>query len=59
MIASRTGGGVWKGSVPIQIYIFALANLLSNTLLGLLDLTDRINRPNKVAQWATPPDAGE
>lgn len=33
------------------VYAFALANLLSNTLLGLFYLTDRIHRPNKVAKW--------
>jgi hypothetical protein len=43
----------------IRADVFALANLLSNTLLGLFYLTDRIHRPNKVAQWATPPDADE
>ncbi|WP_018319316.1 hypothetical protein [Bradyrhizobium sp. WSM2793] len=30
---------------------FALANLLSNTLLGLFYLTDRIHRLNRVARW--------
>ena len=29
------------------VYVFALANLLSNTLLGLFYLTDRIHRPNR------------
>jgi hypothetical protein len=41
------------------LYVFALANLLSNTLLGLFYLTDRIHRPNKVAQWATPPESAD
>jgi hypothetical protein len=37
------------------VYVFAFANLLSNTLLGLFYLTDRIHRPNKIAEWASPP----
>lgn len=41
------------------LYVFALANLLSNTLLGLFYLTDRIHRPNKVAQWTTPPETSD
>jgi hypothetical protein len=41
------------------LYVFALANLLSNTLLGLFYLTARIPRPNKIAQWATPPDTDQ
>jgi hypothetical protein len=32
-------------------YTFALGNILSNTLLGLFYLTDRIHRPNKLATW--------
>ncbi|WP_229194413.1 hypothetical protein [Bradyrhizobium acaciae] len=46
------------------VYVFALANLLSNTLLGLFYLTDRIHRPNRVARWSgtdnhgSPPEAG-
>lgn len=32
-------------------YTFAFANVLSNTLLGLFYLTDRIHRPNKKAEW--------
>ncbi|MBB4258035.1 hypothetical protein [Bradyrhizobium sp. CIR3A] len=38
------------------VYVLALANLLSNTLLGLFYLTDRIHRPNRVAQWGAPDD---
>jgi hypothetical protein len=41
------------------LYVFALANLLSNTLLGLFYLTDRIHRPNKVAQWTSPPETSD
>jgi hypothetical protein len=37
-------------------YVFALANLLSNTLLGLFYLTDRIHRPNKKPQWGNAED---
>lgn len=33
------------------IYVFALANLLSISLLGLFYLTDRIHRPNRIAHW--------
>ncbi len=33
------------------VYGFALGNLLSNTLLGLFYLTDRIHRPNRVVRW--------
>lgn len=40
------------------VYVFALANLLSNTLLGLFYLTDRIHRPNRVAQWGSRDDTG-
>lgn len=36
------------------VYSFALANLLSNTLLGLFYLTDRIHRTNKKPQWGSP-----
>lgn len=33
------------------VYALSLANLLSNTLLGLFYLTDRIHRPNRAAHW--------
>ncbi|MGH6922237.1 MAG: hypothetical protein ACRED5_00575 [Propylenella sp.] len=33
------------------VYGFVLANVLSNTLLGLFYLTDRIHRPNKTVKW--------
>lgn len=33
------------------VFMFALSNLLSNTLLGLFYLTDRIHRANKTAEW--------
>jgi hypothetical protein len=38
------------------VYVFCLANLLSNTLLGLFYLTGRIHRPNRIAQWGAPED---
>ncbi len=38
------------------IYGFALGNLLSNTLLGLFYLTDRIHRPNRVVRWNSASD---
>jgi hypothetical protein len=40
-------------------YAFALANILSNTLLGLFYLTDRIHRPNRTlnAQGSKPSSA--
>ncbi|WFU62645.1 hypothetical protein [Bradyrhizobium brasilense] len=39
------------------VYVFSLANLLSNTLLGLFYLTDRIHRPNRVARWEASDDS--
>lgn len=37
------------------LYGFALGNLLSNTLLGLFYLTDRIHRPNRVVSMKGAP----
>jgi hypothetical protein len=39
-----------------MMYVFALGNLLSNSLLGLFYLTDRIHRPNKKAEWGSGAD---
>jgi hypothetical protein len=42
---------VWTFLVFWGLYGFAVGNLLSNTLLGLFYLTDRIHRPNHALTW--------
>jgi hypothetical protein len=38
-------------------FMLCVANMLSNTFLGLYYLTDRIHRPNKVLHWGEPDSA--
>jgi hypothetical protein len=50
----------WRETAFVAFWIpfsFALGNLLSNTLLGLFYLTDRMHRPNHVLRWRQPPSA--
>ncbi|WP_165220357.1 hypothetical protein [Affinirhizobium pseudoryzae] len=57
----------WPDSVIYSFVVFwglyglALGNLLSNTLLGLFYLTDRIHRPNHIVRWKVnrPEDDGK
>lgn len=44
-------------SVFWVFYSFFIANILSNTYLGLFYLSDRIHRPNKVPSWKDEPDS--
>lgn len=50
----------WRPTAFVAFWIpfsFALGNLLSNTLLGLFYLTDRMHRPNGGLHWTSGPAA--